>query len=306
MSGRYPCWEADGRHWPNRAHSSFVAADDYDWHVQRMEPATDNSVGNTKANAPVCLLLHGTGAATHSWRDIMPLLASDYRVIAPDLPGHGFTRTNLRRAVSLPQMAASVAALLATVDAKPDLIVGHSAGAAIALQLALDQGWQVPIVGLNPALMPFPGLAAKIFPQLAKLLFTNPFAAPILAGIARGPGETERFLRRATGSAIDAKGTRYYQLLFSRSAHCDGAIRMMASWRLEPLQARLPGYTAPLLLVHGGNDQAIARSAVVRAATLLPGCETVELPKLGHLAHEEAPEALAAIIAQFAMRHQLA
>lgn len=306
MSGRYPSWETDGRDWPNRAHSRFVAADGYDWHVQRRGPVTDNAVSNATAKAPVCLLLHGTGAATHSWRDIMPLLGSDYRVIAPDLPGHGFTRTNLRRAVSLPMMAASVAALLAKLDAKPDLIVGHSAGAAIALQLALDQGWQVPIVGLNPALMPFPGLAAKIFPQLARLLFANPFAAPILANIARGPGETERFLRRATGSVIDAEGARCYRLLFSRSAHCDGAIRMMASWRLEPLQARLPGYAAPLLLVHGGNDQAIARSAVAQAAALKAGCETVELPKLGHLAHEEAPGEVAAIIAQFAMRRQKA
>ena len=40
---------------------------------------------------PVALLLHGTGASTHSFRDLLPWLARRCTVVAPDLPGHGFT-----------------------------------------------------------------------------------------------------------------------------------------------------------------------------------------------------------------------
>jgi magnesium chelatase accessory protein len=249
---------------------------------------------------PVCLLLHGTGAATHSWRDVLPLLAASHRVIAVDLPGHGFTRANAGRKVSLEAMAVSVAALLAELDLRPDLVVGHSAGVAIAAQLILDGRIAAPLVGFTPALMPFPGLAARLFPGLAKMLFTNPFAAIVFARMARSPGETARFLRRSTGSQIDAAGDRFYTRLFGRSGHCDGAIRMMASWRLEPLRDRLGEIAVPVLLVHAERDAAIPRSAVLQAAALIPGCQVREMANLGHLAHEEDPAQAAAIIREFA------
>ena len=295
MSRRYPEWTIDGQDWPNHPASRFVEADRYKWHVQRMGPK--------KKGAPVCLLLHGTGAATHSWRDLMPLLARDYDVIAVDLPGHGFTRPTTARQVSLPKMAASVGLLLEELEASPAIIVGHSAGAAIGLQLMLDKCWKIPLVGLNPALMPFPGLAAKLFPQLAKMLFTNPFVSRIFARWARYPGETEKFLRRSTGSRIDAAGALYYGRLFSHSGHCDGAIRMMANWRLEDLQRRLPHIDTPVMLVHGQRDSAIPGSAVQKAADLIPRGAVEEVGNLGHLAHEEDPERLAGIIRKFAQRH---
>lgn len=284
---RYPDWERDGADWPNRDASRFVEADGYGWHVQQM------------GSGPVCLLLHGTGAATHSWRDVMPLLAKHYRVIAIDLPGHGFTRPNHGRRVTLPAMAASVGVLLDELGVVPDVIVGHSAGVAVGLQLLLERGWQSPVVGFTPALMPFPGLAARLFPSLAKILFTNPFVAIIFARLASGPGETAKFLKRATGSSLDAAGERFYQRLFSKSGHCDGAIRMMANWRLEPLRDRLNEVAAPVLLVHGARDAAIAEKDVLAAAALIPGCQTQRVD-LGHLAHEEAPEAAVAIITAFA------
>lgn len=53
-------WDRDGRDWPNRAASRFVEVGGIHWHVQQL------------GQGPVLLLLHGTGAATHSWRDIAP------------------------------------------------------------------------------------------------------------------------------------------------------------------------------------------------------------------------------------------
>ncbi len=295
MSARYPDWERDGADWPNREASSFISAEGYRWHVQRMGPEEGDREG-----APVCLLLHGTGAATHSWRDLMPLLAQRYRVIAMDLPGHGFTRPSHRRRVTLPQMAASIGVLLDVLEVEPDLIVGHSAGAAIGAELLLARGWHAPLVGLNPALLPFPGLAAKLFPQLAKILFTNPLVSIIFARMARAPGEPERFLHKATGSTIDRAGNRQYRLLLTRSGHCDGAIRMMASWRLEPLRDRLHALKAPVLLIHATGDTAIPRSAVRQAADLILNCAYEEMAGLGHLAHEEQPEQTAQMITAFA------
>jgi magnesium chelatase accessory protein len=287
MSSRYPDWATDGKDWPNCETSSFVRAGGYEWHVQMI------------GQGPVCLLLHGTGAATHSWRDLMPLLAKHYTVVAVDLPGHGFTKGSGKRP-TLEGMAASVAALLDALNLAPALVVGHSAGVAIAAQLLLDRKWQAPLIGFTPALMPFPGLAAKIFPSLAKMLFTNPFVAIIFSRMAQAPGQTAKFLARATGSKIDAAGETYYTRLFSKSGHCDGAIRMMANWQLEGLGARLGELRAPVLLVSAANDSAIPQAAVNAAAALIPGCEMKEMADLGHLAHEEDPAQAATIITEFA------
>jgi magnesium chelatase accessory protein len=248
---------------------------------------------------PICLLLHGTGAATHSWRDVMPSLARHYTVVAMDLPGHGFTKGSGQRP-TLEGMAKSVAALLDALEIMPALIVGHSAGVAIAAQMLLDKQWRAPLIGFTPALMPFPGLAAKIFPSLAKMLFTNPFVAIIFSRMAQAPGQTAKFLGRATGSKIDAAGARYYTRLFSKSGHCDGAIRMMANWQLEGLGARLGELTSPVLLVSAADDAAIPKAAVLQAVALIPACETLEMAAVGHLAHEEDPVQAAKIVTEFA------
>ncbi len=287
MSGRYPDWATDGKDWPNRTASSFVRAGGYEWHVQMM------------GSGPVCILIHGTGAGTHSWRDVMPLLAKQYTVVAMDLPGHGFTKGAGQRP-TLEGMATSVAALLDELKLTPAFVVGHSAGVAIGAQLLLGRKWQIPLIGFTPALMPFPGLAARLFPQLAKMLFTNPFVSIIFSRMAQAPGQTAKFLARATGSKIDTAGAKYYTCLFSKSGHCDGAIRMMANWRLENLRDHLSKLTSPTLLIRASQDSAIPKAAVEDAAAFIPDCTLEVMEKLGHLAHEEDPKQATDIITLFA------
>ena len=82
------------------------------------------------------LLLHGTGASTHSWAVLFPLLAARFDTLAVDLPGHGFTQSFRRLDSALPGMVHALKVLLAAENFRPALIVGHSAGAAIAVRLA--------------------------------------------------------------------------------------------------------------------------------------------------------------------------
>ncbi len=271
-----PDWQTDGRDWPNHAASRFVDAGRVRFHVQVM------------GNGPVVLLIHGTGAATHSWRDVAPLLARHFTVVAPDLPGHGFTSGRPAGGLSMTGMARSLGDLMRALDVDPRLVIGHSAGAAIGARMVLD-GIARPdaLIGLNPALMPFPGLAARIFPTLAKLLFVNPFAPHIFARIAAGEGEAGRFLARSTGSRVDATGAELYGRLFRRAGHCAGAITMMAEWDLDALYADLPRLALSVLMIHGAGDTAIPLSGVEQVASVIPGARVEVLPGLGHLAHEE-------------------
>ncbi len=288
-----PRWDVEGRDWPNRAASRFVDAGQVRWHVQMV------------GEGPVLLLLHGTGAATHSWRDLMPLLAAHFTVVAPDLPGHGFTSGRPPGGLSMAAMARAVAGLMKAMDLSPRCIIGHSAGAAIALRMVAD-GLAQPdvVIGLNAALMPFPGLAARLFPTLAKLLFVNPFAPTIFSRMARDPADVAKFLARSTGSRIDAQGVGCYARLFATPGHCGAAITMMADWDLPSLKAALPGIKMPVLLVHGQGDSAIPAKDAQAAAAIMPNADMLILPGLGHLAHEEAPERIAAIIADHAMQSE--
>ena len=281
-------WETDGRDWPHSAASRFVPAGGLTWHVQEM------------GEGPTVVLLHGTGAATHSWRGLMPLLAREHRVIAMDLPGHGFTRGRPAGGLTLPGMAKAVAALLQALEASPAQIIGHSAGAAIALRMVRDGVAAERVIGLGPALMPFPGVFAPLLQTLARALVLNPLVPRLFAASARGVGDTERFLVRSTGSKIDAEGVRCYAKLIGNAHHCRGALEMMAGWDLPGLQRDLPKVTVPVLLIHGERDSAVPTSAVEQAVKLLPQAQMTLLEGLGHLAHEERADRVAEAIGHFA------
>jgi magnesium chelatase accessory protein len=286
-----PDWNREGRDWPNRAASSFVEADALRWHVQRM------------GQGPVLLLLHGTAAATHSWRALMPLLAAHFTVIAPDLPGHGFTSAPKDEGFTLPAMAQSVAALLGEMGITPAMAIGHSAGAAIAVRMALDGALTGPIVSINGALLPFPGFAAQLFPQMAKMLFLNPFTPRLFALTGQSEGFVRRFLERSTGSRVDDAGARFYQRLFACSGHCAAALAMMANWDLESLKRGLPALTSPIALFAGEDDAAVPPAVADQVAALVSHGTVRKFADLGHLAHEEAPDVIAAAIIEFAASH---
>jgi magnesium chelatase accessory protein len=192
-----------------------------------------------------------------------------------------------------------IAGLLKTLQVEPAAIIGHSAGAALALQLALDHGFGGPIIGLSAALRPFPGPFAQIFPAVAKALFINPLVPRIFAGTVDVAGGAGRFLWRSTRSRIDADGIACYRTLLTHPGHAGGALAMMANWDLPSLRDRMSNVRNPVLLVHGESDPAIPLAWAREAQGWLANARLDVLPGLGHLAHEEAPEKAAALIAAF-------
>jgi magnesium chelatase accessory protein len=281
-------WESAGSDWPNREASRFVVASGLRWHVQQM------------GSGPVLLLIHGTGAATHSWRTLAPLLAKHFTVFAPDLPGHGFTAAATAQQYTLPGMAAGIAALLRECRLEPTYGVGHSAGAAILARMCLD-GLIAPrsVVGINPALLPLSGLAGTLFLPIARMLSLSSMVPRLFAWAARDRAAVERMMA-GTGSRIDAHGIDLYWRLISNPGHAAAGLAMMANWDLETLQRDLPRLSPPLLLLTGDADRTIPPSEAARVLAMLPSARQVLLPGLGHLAHEEQPQqVLELLLAEF-------
>ena len=284
-------WARDGGDWPNRETSRFVTARPHVWHVQEM------------GDGPVLLLLHGAGGATHSWRDLMPELARDYRVVALDLPGQGFSRAGNRLRLGLEGMAEDIAALLAQEGIVPAAVVGHSAGGALALRLAdLLETPPRAVVGLNAALGKFRGMAGWLFPLMARALAVNPLTAVLFSRTASSEASV-RALIRSTGSTLDDRGLGLYRRLLADRAHVDGTLAMMAQWELGPLLAGLERVAVPVLLLTGGRDSAVPPDTSARAAARMAAAEWRDDPGHGHLMHEEAPAETAAALRAFLRDH---
>jgi magnesium chelatase accessory protein len=278
----------DGQDWPHREASRFVDAAGIRWHVQTM------------GKGPVILLVHGTGASSHSWRELCSLLARDFTVVVPDLPGHGFSGMPARDGLSLPGMAAGLASLLEALELEPELAVGHSAGAAVLLRAAID-GKICPrlIISVNGALLPLRSPVGQFFSPLAKILATSSLVPQLMSWRAASRRAVERLLA-GTGSKLESEGVTLYARLFQDPAHVAGALGMMASWDLDPLAADLPRLKVPLILVAGGEDRAISPDDAFRVRSLIPEAMVEYMPGLGHLAHEERPRAIHQIILEAA------
>jgi magnesium chelatase accessory protein len=277
-------FDRDGKDWPNREASRFVTANGLRFHVQ------------VAGHGPVLLLLHGTGASTHSWRGLLPLLAEHFTIVAPDLPGHGFTADPGMNGLSITGMARSIRALLNELKLEPVYTVGHSAGAAILIRMALDrQITPQNIVSLNGALLPFGGFAGQLFAPVARLFATMPLMTTMFAWRARDPQVIDGILKQ-TGSKLDAEGIALYRRLAGNGAHINAALGMMANWDLHALQRDITRLRTPLILVAGLRDQMVKPSEAQDVKGRVKTARLVNLQGLGHLAHEENPGLVAELI----------
>lgn len=277
-------WEREAAQWPNSRSSRFVAAAGIRWHVQ------ESGAG------PVLVLVHGTGASSHSWRDLLPTLTRRFRVIVMDLPGHGFTDGVPSARCSLDGMGESVAALLRALQVAPEFCAGHSAGATILCRMALS-GQIRPrlIASLNGAMLPFGGAAGVLFSPIAKLMAAGSLMPRLIAWRARERSAVARTIA-GTGSHLDERGLDLYARLVRDQKHITGALRMMANWDLHAFERQLPALQTPLRLITAQNDQAVPPAQARRIQALLPASQITELPGLGHLAHEEQPTRVAQLL----------
>ncbi len=272
--------------WPHHELSRFVDAGGVRWHVQR------------SGSGPLLLLVHGTGASTHSWRDLIPILAREYSVLAVDLPGHGFSSAACRAGSSIAGMSEQLGALLRALDVDPDYCVGHSAGAVILCRLALDARIAPRrIVGINGAFLPPRGTSRLVFSPIAQLLARSSVLPRWIARRGGNTGSVARIIE-STGSQLDSAGIDLYVRLVRDPAHIAGALAMLSRWNLHAFEKDLPRLATPLTLVVGERDRAVPPAQAFTVQKRVMQAEVCRLPGLGHLAHEEDPLGVAQELAR--------
>jgi magnesium chelatase accessory protein len=167
--------------------------------------------------------------------------------------------------------------------------------------LALEMSKSLPlkgVVGLNPALSKFPGLAGVMFPMMAKMMALNPLTPRYLAGLAKSKSRVRQILS-GTGSDLAEDQINLYQKLFSDKTHVKGTILMMSQWNLDRLLAQLNTVDTPCLLIASTRDRTVPCADVKATAERMRNTAYHELNGLGHLAHEEDPQKVAGLLSAF-------
>ncbi len=270
--------------WPHANCSTFVTAAGLRWHVQRA------------GHGPCVLLVHGTAGATFTWRDVLPLLTPWADVIAFDLPGHGFTTGATLEQLSLDGMTAAVTELLHALGVRPAIAVGHSAGAAVLLQLVSShEVTPQSIIGVNSALVSSNALGQILLP-FSRALFDVETVRSGVAALLRN-GTIARTLLRSTGSMLDAVQEARYVSMLTDERRVGAVLQMMSRWDLALLQSTFPRVRTPVTLIHSRNEPWVDFDDLMAATQTLPARTVIDLTPAGHLIPDEQPQRVADAIA---------
>ena len=253
---------------------------------------------------PPVVLLHGLGDEADTWRRVLPLLAEDYRAIAPDLPGFGRS-DKPDRSYTVPFFAATMLELLDRLAVPRAVLVGHSTGAIIAHHFALEHSERVArlvLIGgslvskrqpVNLSLLLFlvPGLGERLYTRLRK----DPQAAyrtlaPYYHQLDDLPKADRDFLFRRVNERVwsDGQLKGYFSTL-----------RNLARWlpgRQKDLPARLENWTVPTVAIWGEDDRVNPIDNAHALAAALPAARLVLVPRAGHNVQQEQPEIVAAAV----------
>jgi pimeloyl-ACP methyl ester carboxylesterase len=233
------------------------------------------------------LLLHGLGTAQLNWQAVIPLLAEEYHVLAPDLPGYGAS-------AALPDMRLQplmqwLKSLLDTSNIQQAVVVGSSTiGGLIARLFAAGEPQYVPATilvngGSVPNLPPF-------LRSLANMPVLGEFAFGLLAGSTTSSGAIGRMVHVESVKTPDL-----IQQVRASGKAVSGMLRLVAR---DPLpENRSP--LVPTMLLWGADDQLATLDEAEKIKGSIPGATLSPIADCGHLPQLEASEVFVWQVQQF-------
>ena len=252
------------------------------------------------AGEPV-LLIHGFGESTYTWRKVIPGLAADYRVIALDLYGFGYTeRPHDRESYTREGQALLILDVLDALGVDRAHFVGHSYGGALTLYIAARYPERIRSMVLVDS-------AAPTYPQDRR----SPFARSKLLDsllartYALRPGSLRRALRNSLwdDSLVTPELVTSYLERLKIEGATDAFYGLTAPSPPDGVTVDLGTLEIPAFVVWGTEDRIIAIAEGREAARRLPLAEFAAIEKSGHLPMEDQPEELVTLVKAF-LAHQ--
>ncbi len=267
------------------------------------------------AGLPPLVLLHGTGDSLHTWQGWTDALVGGRRVIRYDLPGFGLTGPDPAHDYSMHRQVEVLVAVLDHLGVEQVVLGGNSYGGAIAWQAALAHPDRVvalvlvdsagapppaapaaappgPAAGAAPA----PGRSVPIGFQLARQRWAAPLLQRVLPRevIASSLRNVYGDPSRVTPALVD----RYFDLATREGNRAALMARFGAPGRAAS-DAPASAITQPTLILWGGRDRLIPPVLGERFHAAIAGSTYVVFDALGHVPHEEDPQATLAPLRAF-------
>jgi len=255
--------------------------------------------------API-ILLHGLVASADSFRTLGDQLPEDRRVVALDLPGGGYSERPIEGDVSFRGIAELVAEAMTALGMEQPVILGHSYGGAIALELAV---WRPELLDAMILIAPAHPFSQREDP-LVRFYLSRPgrwfaYLLPrvpkwlVLATFRRMPGDR----RNAGYEQIEP-----YMQTLRHPGTIAYVLRMLKTWKsdMERLRKALEERTTevPALLLWGELDPVVPAATGAELMQHLGPSEQFTLGGVGHLPNDERPEECASLIRTWLMRNQ--
>ena len=250
-------------------------------------------------DAPPMILIHGFAASNLVWSKVfLELAAAGYRVIAPDLPGYGYSAKPRHLDYTIAGQAEMVVGFLKQLEIDRAVFLGSSYGAAIAATIALDHPTLVEKLIMVGAVN-----NNKPTRYLLMRLFGSPIIGDILSPLLVG---SRRLLRLRMKRVYDRHSwvlderrvdARHLPLR-TRGAH-RAIIRTVRRWDAERVSREAHLLTQPTLLLWGDTDREVPLADGERLHEAIPGSRLIVFRECGHLPHEEYPEAFVKLVLEF-------
>jgi len=243
------------------------------------------------------VLLHGLGASSFSWRENIGPWSRHYRVLAPDLPGHGRTPPQAVPDFHLETLTRELLGLIDYYDLPRAALVGNSLGGSLALLLAREAPERFPALVL---LAPAATLA-----RLPRLFY--PLRLPLVGwAIAAllGPRTVRLALHQSyyRKEFVTPEVVAGYAVTFRTLANRLALRRLVCQidrWPKYRVETLLGQIKQPVCLIWGEQDRILPPDQAWWLKKRLPQAELHLLPDIGHAPQEEAPEVVNEIIIAF-------
>lgn len=274
-----------------------------------MEPRTVTIHGRTicyrgDGEGPAVLLIHGMAGSSQTWEPIIPLLAEQASVVAPDMLGHGGS-AKPRGDYSLGALASGVRDLLVALGHERATVVGHSLGGGVAMQFA----YQFPERCERLVLVSSGGLGSEVSALLRWL--SAPGAEYVLAvGCAPGVGRAGLAVAGFLGKLGLRPAPAAAEVLRSYLSLGDAETRTafmctlrsvvdLAGQRASATDKLYLASAMPTLIVWGDKDPFIPVSHARAAHDTIPGSRLEIFQGSGHFPHRDSPERFADALEDF-------
>lgn len=252
-----------------------------------------------EGHGPAVVLVHGFPTSSHLWRDLVPILAPRFRVVAPDLLGYGdSSKPRDPHDMTIRAQAGSVRELLTGLGIGEFAAVGHDIGGGVAQILALEGGVETMVLVDAITFDSWPIEGVKMVqaadPEKADQELVRGIVGVVLdAGMSHPDGlsaeDREEYLRPWLSEPV---------ALLRGARAIDGVGLVGTEDRLAELDARV-------LVVWGEDDPFQPAALAERLGEVIPGATVALLPDCSHFVTEDAPQAVLPLIAEYLRVHHL-